>query len=176
MRILGNSAEISHLGLSGSPHPGDVLRERLCSSHRLHCTAPSSRSIARLSRRHSRNAKWNRAGLAKRCKKRKRITEMDPVMKRMRDLPIDHLSYSGNKHVCYLQYISCISRTSLYVMFLKHRRRSKAMLLIFVYISLSQSVTYCCDGSVGSWYHRSSKQPIIKQYHSFNKTYKDEIF
>ena len=55
-------------------------------------------------------------------------------MKRMRDLPIDHLSYSGNKHVCYLQYISCISRTSLYVMFLKHRRRSKAMLLIFVYI------------------------------------------
>lgn len=108
--------------------------------------------------------------------KRKRIIEMDPVMKRIRDLPIDHLSYSGNKHVCYLQYISCISRTSLYVMFLKHRRRSKAMLLIFVYISLSQSVTYCCDGSVGSWYHRSSKQPIIKQYHSFNKTYKDEIF
>ena len=67
---------------------------------------------------------------------------MDPVMKRMRDLPIDHLSYSGNKHVCYLQYISCISRTSLYVMPLKHRRRSKAMLLIFVYIYACRRVLH----------------------------------
>ena len=95
--------------------------------HHTTRTAPSSRSIARFSRK-SRNAKkkTNPAGLTKKFKKKKKhIAKMDPVMKRMRDLLTDHLSYSGNKHVCHLVNISCIFRISLCVVSLKRRRRSR---------------------------------------------------
>lgn len=129
--------------------------------HCKDCTALLFRSVARLSR-HPRNAKRKSSWPREKCKKEIRIVEMDPIMKRMRDLPKDHLSYSGNKHVGYSQYISCISRTSLCMICLKHRRRSKAIILIFIYKSLLQSVTYWCDAFIGSWYHRSSKHPNIK--------------